>query len=195
MLARCSLLQELETQLQQTRVQPASQPAQVQPCSLSQPGLLAFHSTLMLPHVPLTSFSEAPALAQTLLLALPGPPLSVPAIDNGCHSLSAGQQRHVTTLTSTSANLMQGNKDATHSSPPSVHGLDESSSQKLQMAPARLLASPGTSIHASLQDPPGMQVHATSLVVQQLQQEVEELSVSWRCSVGSLLPGPACLPA
>ena len=83
---------------------------------------------------------------------------------------------------------MQGNKDVNQSSPPSVSGLDASSSQKLQMPPARLLASPGTSIHASLQDPPGVQMHATSLVVQQLQQEVEELSVSWRCSVGSLLP-------
>ena len=74
--------------------------------------------------------------------------------------------------------LLQGNKDVKQSSPPSVPGMDESSSQKLQTAPARLLASPGTSMHASLQEPPEMQMHATSLVVQQLQQEVEELSVS-----------------
>ncbi len=107
---------------------------------------------------------------------------------------ATGQQWHLTMLTSTYACRMQGDKGMNQSSPPSVPGLDESSSQKLQMAPARLLASPGTSIHASLQDPPGMQMHATSLVVQQLQQEVEELSVSWRCSAGSLLPVPACLP-
>ena len=93
-----------------------------------------------------------------------------------------------------SAYLMQGSKDVNQSSPPCVPNLDESSSLKLQMAPARLLASPGTSIHASMQDPPGMQMHASSLVVQQLQQEVEELSVSWTCSVGSLLPVLACPP-
>ena len=108
---------------------------------------------------------------------------------------ATGQQRQPSILTSTSACPLQGDKDVNQSSPPSVPGLDESSSQKLQMAPAHLLASPGTSIHASLQDAPGVQMHATSLVVQQLQQEVEELSVSWRSSTGSLLPVLACAAA